>query len=342
NPIAMATYLAGQTKNIRLGMGAAIATFWQPLRLAEDLAVLDQLSEGRLELGLGRGNFGIEGVNLNPIADPRDQKANMSVFAETVEILKKAFSERLFSHKGEHYQFPTPGFTWDRHTVKDAEYIDPKTNELQKLTLVPRTRQQPYPPLWQVVDSVSSVEFAAKNDLGIIMWRPPADMLRERFRFYQETAAKAGRNLPFGARTGIARDTFVANSAKDAREMSERYLIPFLNYHNWRGPSIYLHHGETYTPEQEERLKKSLDYDFVQRSVLCGSPEEIVDRLEELREVANVEQVLINSSWEGIPHELTMRSTRLFVEKVMPKLRSSSKPAAAGARPKAEAAAQRA
>jgi alkanesulfonate monooxygenase SsuD/methylene tetrahydromethanopterin reductase-like flavin-dependent oxidoreductase (luciferase family) len=328
NTIILATDLAARTKRIRLGMGAAIITFWHPMRLAEDLAMLDQLSNGRLDLGVGRGNFGIEGLNLNPIADPRDPKNNQEIFAETVAILKAAFSEKLFSFKGKHYQFPAPGFTWDRHTVKDSEYIDPDTNELLKLSLVPRPLQQPLPPMWQAVDSATSIQFAAKNDMGIIMWRPPADMLRERFKLYQKAAASVGRKVPLGARCGVLRDTFVAETAREAREMAEKYVMPFLNYHNWRGPEIFLHANETYTPEQAAKLKKELDYDFVQRSVLCGSPEEVIEKLIELEEVANVEQVLFSSSWAGMPHELTMRSTRLIAEKVIPKMRSRSKAAA--------------
>jgi len=330
NPVVMATDLASRTKRIRIGLGAAIITFWHPLRLAEDLAMLDQLSEGRLEIGVGRGNFGIEGVNLNSKADPRDQKANFEVFAETLEIIKRAFSQQLFSFEGKHYTFPTAGFTWDRHTVKDAEYVDPETNELRKLTIIPRTRQQPHPPIWQVVDSASSVEFAGRNDIGIIMWRPPADMLRERFRLYQDSAATVGKKRPLGSRCGITRDTFVAETKEKARELCEKYLIRFLNYHNWRGPKIYLHPGEQYSSEQEERLKSSLDYDFVQRSVLVGSPEEVIDRIEELREVSGVEQILINSSWEGIPHELTMRSMKLFADKVLPKVQGTTSSAGLG------------
>ncbi len=322
NPIAMGIDIAARTKNIRVGVGAAIITFWHPLRLAEDIAMLDQLSGGRLELGVGRGNYGIEGVNLNAIADPRNPEANMQVFSETVQILQNAFSQRRFSYAGKNYHFPAPGFASDRRTVTDADYIDAKTGELIKLTVVPRTRQQPYPPMWQVVDSPSSIEFAAKHDLGIIMWRPPAETLRERFQLHHETAAKSGRQMPFGSRTGIMRDTFVAETAAEARALAERYIMPFLNFSNWRGPHIYLRPEEKLSEETEQRLKKELDFDFVnKRSLLFGSPEEVVERIEELQEVANVEQVLLNTSWSGMPHELTMRSMRLFADRVMPKIK---------------------
>ena len=73
NPILMGTDIAARTSKIRIGQAAAIATFWHPLRLAEDLALLDQLSDGRVEVGLGRGLYGREALNLNELADPRDR-----------------------------------------------------------------------------------------------------------------------------------------------------------------------------------------------------------------------------------------------------------------------------
>jgi hypothetical protein len=75
--------------------------------------------------------------------------------------------------KGKVYEFPAPGFRADRaHTVDDPEYIDPKTGELTKLSIYPRARQNPLP-MWEMVNSLDSIEHAAQQDLGIIMWRPP-------------------------------------------------------------------------------------------------------------------------------------------------------------------------
>jgi len=108
NPVLLAADLAARTKRLRIGLGAVIITFWHPLRLAEDIAVLDHLSNGRLELGVGRGNYGLEALNLNPMADPNNPQQNFDIFAETLAILKKAFAGS-FAHKGAHYQFPTPG-----------------------------------------------------------------------------------------------------------------------------------------------------------------------------------------------------------------------------------------
>ena len=109
--------LAARTKRIRIGLAAAIVTFWHPLRAAEDIALLDQLTGGRVEIGFGRGNYGLEASNLNPDADPNDQARNKLVFDEAVSVIKAALTQERFSFKGKVYQFPAPGFRADRaHT----------------------------------------------------------------------------------------------------------------------------------------------------------------------------------------------------------------------------------
>lgn len=322
NPLMMGADIAARTDRIRIGLASATIPLWHPIRLAEDLALLDQFSDGRLELGVGRGNHGVEALNLNPSADPRSPEDNYAVFAETLEILKRAFSQPTFSFKGEKYQFPAPGFTWDKaHTVQNPDYIDPATGEVTKLSVIPRPIQQPHPPMWQMVDSPLSIDFAAQNDLGIVMWRPPVASLKERFDQYRTTAATAGRELKPGQRAGVMRDMFVAASMEEAERLASKYVMRNLNWSNWRGPKIYLNPGEVLDEHTETALKKELPFEWVQpRSLLFGSPEEVADQLIELRESLDIECVLVTSDWKGMPHELTMQSLRLFSEKVLPRI----------------------
>ena len=74
NPLLMGADLAARTKQIRLGQAANIIPFWNPIRVAEDIAILDHMSEGRLDVGLGRGVYGREAIHMNPEADLKDQK----------------------------------------------------------------------------------------------------------------------------------------------------------------------------------------------------------------------------------------------------------------------------
>ncbi|MBM3570790.1 MAG: hypothetical protein FJX52_00300 [Alphaproteobacteria bacterium] len=99
-----------------------------------------------------------------------------------------------------------------------------------------------------------------------------------------------------------------------------------LNFSNWRGPRIYLNPGEALAPEQQAALKKELTYDFVNdRSPLFGSPDDIVRKLRELRDVTNIEHVILKANWVDFDHEHTMRSLRLFGEHVIPRLREDER-----------------
>jgi len=116
NPLLLAADLAARTKRMRIGLSAAIITFWHPLRLAEDLALLDQLTGGRLEIGFGRGNYGLEASNLNPAADPNDQEANFKLFEEAVQVVRTALANDIFSYKGEMFSSRPPASAPTGHT----------------------------------------------------------------------------------------------------------------------------------------------------------------------------------------------------------------------------------
>ena len=192
NPGLMSVDLAARTKQIRLGQAANIVTFYHPLRLAEDLAMLDHMSGGRLEVAVGRGIYPSETINLNPLADVANQEQNQEIFEESVEIMRRAWSQEYFEFQGKHYQFPHPGVKFD-HAMSppEEEFQDPETKEIRKLALVPRTLQQPTPPMWQVIDSPRSIKFSAQNNLNGMFWIPPTDSMVPRFKMYQEEASKA-------------------------------------------------------------------------------------------------------------------------------------------------------
>lgn len=325
NPLMVAVDLAARTKRIRIGLAAAIVTFWHPIRAAEDIALLDQLTGGRIEVGFGRGNYGLEASNLNPEANPNNQAMSKKVFDEAVSVIKAALTQERFSFKGDIYQFPAPGFRADRaHSVDDPDYVDPVTGELAKLSIFPRARQTPLP-MWEVVNSLDSIQHAASQDLGIIMWRPPVAALRERLQVYRDTLREAtGKDLPLGARAAIMRDTFVADSAEEAVRIAGGPMMNSLNFSNWRGPSVFLNPGETLPAEQEAALRKRLTFEFVRdRSTFFGSPEQIVQQILHLHRATGIDSVVFKTSWPGLPHTAARESVRRLGTEVIPAVRAA-------------------
>ena len=168
NPIVPGSMLAAHTSRIRIGM-LVISALWHPLRLAEDVALLDHLSKGRVEVAMGRGSNPSDVANLNPLLtgvwpdlnarfEQSVQTASREVYAEVVEILKKAWTERFFFHKGRYFEFPQPGFPGGAPTVpQDPTAV--RDGEIVKDMLEPQALSK----------APSSPPNA--NDLGTIFYR---------------------------------------------------------------------------------------------------------------------------------------------------------------------------
>ena len=190
NPLMMGTDIAARTNKIRIGQACNVITFWNPIRLAEDIAILDNLSNGRVEVGVGRGIYGREALHLNIEADLKDQSKNKRLFEETLTIIKKAWTEKFFSHQGEFYTYPAPDFIWQHDmSPPNEDFMDLKTNKLKKISVVPQPYQKPHPPIWQVVDSPSSIKRAAELGINCIMWIPTVKTLKKRFEIYKRCGA---------------------------------------------------------------------------------------------------------------------------------------------------------
>jgi alkanesulfonate monooxygenase SsuD/methylene tetrahydromethanopterin reductase-like flavin-dependent oxidoreductase (luciferase family) len=323
NPVMMSTWTAAHTKRIRIGQAANIITFWHPLRFAEDLAMLDHMSGGRIEVAVGRGIYGREALQLNKTADTRNPAQNFRIFAESLEVIRRAWSNQYFDFHGEFFHYPDPKFTWDHAmSPKSPEYQDMETFELKKLTLVPRTLQQPTPPMHQVVDGHLAIQFAAENNLGAMMWIPPTDALKPRFELYRDKkAAKEQRDVALGEGVTLVRDMFCADSKAEAKRLGGPGILDYLRWVcHWRGLDNHRHVGEE-LPKTENKLDL-LSVDFLdERNLLFGTPDQISEKIEEMIDVLNLQNLLVWSDFPGVDHDAAMRSVKLFTEEVMPRFK---------------------
>ena len=322
NPLMMCTDIAARTKQIRLGQACNTITFWNPIRLAEDIATLDHLSNGRVEVGIGRGVYGREAVHLNVEADLKDQAKNKRLFQETLLIMKKAWTEKFFSHKGEFYVYPSPNYVWQHDmSPPNKETVDLKTNEIKKISVIPQPYQKPHPPITQVVDSVSSIEWAAKNGINCIMWIPTVKTLKKRFEVYKNAKSETEkRDVPMGEGITLVRDMFVAETMEDARKLAGEHMVNYMKWVcHWRGL------GNHMDPDEELPVTKGktdlLNYEFLhKRNMLFGTPEYVVEKIKELQSELNLKDLLVWSNFPGVKHEDALRSIKLFNDEVMPKI----------------------
>ena len=320
NPILLGADLAARTSRIRIGQMANIAPWWHPIRLAEDLAILDNMTRGRLEVGFGRGIWPYEGPQFHPNADPRKDRENRELFAETVDIVREIWANEYFSYQGNNYTFP----------VEDTVFSHPKYpsnpdwqdgDKVTKLRVTPKPYQKPHPPLWMTVSTDRSVSTAAELGLKACYWQPPARRIRQRMELYAKVRTELeGRHFVVGEDQAVMRSTYVASSMEEARREAEQGIMSAFIFNDpFRGRQVFTNPGEELDPDVK------LDWDFLEpRTLLVGSPDNVVEKLEELQEVCNLDYLLVEFSFLGVPLSKTLANLETFAAKVMPRFAASS------------------
>ena len=315
NPILLGADLAARTSRIRIGQMANIAPWWHPIRLAEDLATLDNMTGGRVEVGFGRGIWPYEGPQFHPNADPRKDKENRELFRETVQIVREIWTNEYFSHQGTNYTFPVEDTVFS-HPSYPPDPIWKDGEKVTKLRVTPRPFQKPHPPLWMTVSTDRSVTTAAELGLKACYWQPPALRIRRRMELYAEVRSKTdGRPFELGEDQAVMRSTYVASSMEEARrEAEEGIMSSFIFNDPFRGRQVFTNPGETLDPDVK------LDWDFLEpRTLLVGSPENIVEKVQELQEVCNLDYLLVEFAHQGLPLSKTLQNLENFATRVMPR-----------------------
>ena len=315
NPILLGADLAARTSTIRIGQMANIVPWWHPIRLAEDLAILDNMTGGRVDVGFGRGIWPYEGPQFHPNADPRKDVENRELFRETIEIVREIWSNEYFSHQGGNYSFPAEGTVFSHPQYPpNPDWQD--GDRVTKLRVTPRPYQKPHPPLWMTVSTDRSVTTAAELGLKACYWQPPALRIRQRMELYAQVRTELeGRPFALGEDQAVMRSTYVASSMEEARRDAEQGIMSAFIFNDpFRGRQVFTNPDEVLDDDVK------LDWDFLEpRTLLVGSPENVVERIQELQEVCNLGYLLVEFTHMGIPLSKSLRNLETFATKVMPR-----------------------
>ena len=314
NPILLGADLAARTSRIRIGQMANIAPWWHPIRLAEDLAILDNMTRGRVEVGFGRGIWPYEGPQFHPNADPRKDRENRELFRETLEIVREIWTNEYFSYRGTNYSFPVEDTVFS-HPLYPPNPAWHDGENVTKLRVTPKPYQKPHPPLWMTVSTDRSVTTAAQLGLKACYWQPPALRIRQRMEIYAQVRTELeGRQFAVGEDQAVMRSTYVASSMEEARRDAEAGIMSSFVFNDpFRGRQVFTNPDEVLDPDV------NLDWDFLEpRTLLVGSPENVVEKVQELREVCRLENLLVEFTHMGIPLSKTLRNLETFATKVMP------------------------
>lgn len=321
NPLMLLADLANRTSRIRLGSAAIILPQWDPLRAAEDVALLDWLSDGRVDCGVGRGINSRELANLGPHhATRRDDARNQRLFLECVDIIRRAWTEDAFTYNGEFFRYPLPGVqdpaaSW---YPRDERWRS-ETGEYVAMSVQPKPKQQPHPPLYNMVDNPAG--FAHCAELGI----KPITLLRSRqalkavFEAYQREATIVnGREMRLGEDCGLQRACFVAPTYEEARRLAEPGIEYFFGRYlaGIRSRQIFAEPGETLSAAELD--KTWFDFLYDRGHLFVGSPAQVIELIEQFQEEVGLESLLTYFAFPNMAHSDLMGAIDLFCEEVVP------------------------
>jgi len=302
DPIPFASAVAARTSRIRLGFAVIQLALRHPIRLATELALLDNLSGGRIDVGVGHGtNFNeYEFVGYGLRSDDSRERA-----AETLEVMLRAWTEAPLDHHGKFYRLSLP-------------------------ELRPHPRQRPHPPIWRAVSSAGSVRECGRLGAPILIARVPLARVPERLALYEQGLAESGLDAVASQRlreqAALWRFVHVGESQAQAEDelaaallQTRRHMIEARATHN---PTDFRVEAERVNPWNDPRVshEDGVRYSLAS-AALCGTADRVADMVAELRD-AGVHHVLCQLSHGYLPHERIMESMRRFGDAVIPRFRA--------------------
>jgi len=311
NALMMAAYILGHTQRIRAGTAVIVAPFEHPIRLAEQIAMVDQLSNGRMMPGFGRGVFAKDFETFGV-----DSTRSHAMMREWIDIQIAAWTHESVSWKSDLIQF-------------------------EDVSVKPETFSKPYPPIYVVAESGSTIEFAASRGIPVIMIiRKPLDRMRASIELYADVAISHGHD-PSRIRHAIATPTHVA----DTHESAVAEIVDSVTeWHEAGGRSAFTTEQLRTLPNYRFQWSQFQDAilggarsarDIVKQALSVapvGSPQECIAKIEELREVTGVDHFILGFEGSKQRENIIASMTR-FAEEVAPKLEVETEPPGSVRRP---------
>ena len=295
SPLMLSAAAAQVTERIRLGAAVSLLPLHNPVRLAEDIATLDLLSDGRAEFGVGRGSMAAHFRGLNvPVEESHER------FAEFLDFIVRAWSEEELSFQGKYYS-------------------------VESLSIVPRPLQKPHPPIR--IAANSSETFGVVGKLGYPLFASPITVPRPRLleglKVYRQSLSDGGNanegdvylNLP----------VFVGKNADQARRIPEAGVLNYQDIllDSYDTPEMRRAAAQSARMQETQERFRSMTYDgWCDQIAVYGEPAECVEKLQSMREDFGPEEYICWFNAGGlIAHSDVMESMKLFAEAVMPHFR---------------------
>ncbi len=326
NPVLLDLFVAMNTKRIRVGQLGIVLPSQNPLRVAEDIAMLDHMSGGRANAGFARGYqrrwvdvmaqqlHGVHGAT--PGQHDAIDAANRAAFEEHFRIIKKAWTEDMLQYQGKYWTIPPEGTPWEIEATK-LWGTGVEDGIVRQIGVVPKPLQKPHPPIFQpFASSETSIRWCAREGVTAILPPMYLGLQNHLYEVYREEAATHGRTLALGEGLGVLRDVIVADTDAEALELwahgaafcGAAWFAPF-----HFGDVLAAAGAERPTPQQ--MIENGM--------LLVGSVDTVTRSLERLQRDTPVNWLF---AWQYnglIPNGKILRSLELFATKVLPRFQTN-------------------
>jgi alkanesulfonate monooxygenase SsuD/methylene tetrahydromethanopterin reductase-like flavin-dependent oxidoreductase (luciferase family) len=286
-PVQLATYIAGKTTKLRVGTAVIVVPLHNPLVVAEEIATLDVVSGGRMDIGLGRGyqqyefeRFGFE------------LEAGRSRWDESIDIIFKALEGKPFSYEGKHFRIP-------------------------ETCIFPQPVQTPHPPVWIVAQSPYAVEAAVRRGFNVLTggFGVSVEQLTGYGKLFSKVVSEVKPSV--APRISVQRPVYVTDSDADVRDAVEHarwnMRVTLSLRHNKerveKGVAIPVP-GQT-----EPGIDELLEHMFV-----IGTPDTCIRQIKRLREAVGISHFNCNFWFGDMDQKRVLRSMERFSKEVMPAL----------------------
>jgi len=294
-PLTIASAIAARTRRIKIGTAVQVLPLCHPLQLAEEAATVDHISHGRLIFGVGRSGFPrtYEAYGV-PYSESRER------FAETLDIVKQAWTQPRFTYEGRFHSF-------------------------RDVCLVPKPYQQPHPEIRVAATSPDTVPAIGAMGYAIFcaVRLGALPELGPQIREYREAWKAAGH--PGEGQVYLRVPVYVAETEREARDQPEESIMSF---YRWLGGQIAASASTAGARAIERRAERgevlrNITYeDTLRDKVIIGTPDMVADKLHRLRAELGLNGILAElNCGRAIPNDRVMHSLKLLCEQVIPKFR---------------------
>jgi alkanesulfonate monooxygenase SsuD/methylene tetrahydromethanopterin reductase-like flavin-dependent oxidoreductase (luciferase family) len=292
SPLAIASAIAARTRRMKIGIAVQVLPLCHPLRLAEEAATVDQISEGRFIFGVGRsGVVGTYDAYQVPYDESRER------FAEVLAIVERAWREPRFSYEGKFHSFDNV-----------ASVPRPYRNKMPPIRIAASTPDS-FPAIGgQGYPVFASVRHATWDDVA------------PQVASYQEGWKAAGH--PGRGQAYVSAPIYIADTEERAREEAEESVTHFYRLQYELIADSARRSGRQAFIDRAERLRTLTYADVLRGNVLVGTPESVADKLRRLQDEIGFDGILAELNCGGlIPHQRVLHALKLLCQEVMPRFR---------------------